>query len=134
MSKVRVIKRTKILSEDGEVLEEHDVFIRRVEAEMFVKFYVNGFDKWLGIRDGDWKVFCCMIRYLEKDSSQFILSPIRRQEVSKLTGKKVGTINMCLSRLVQCGLLNRVTYCVFNINDTIVYNGREDKKGTKGTL
>lgn len=128
MGTARLIKRTTIIGDGGEVLEQQDILISQRSSPMFIKLYPDGYRKFLSIKDCDWKIFCACISYLEKDTSRFRLDKGKRQEMSILCGKKVNTINMSISRLVKLQLIFRESRSTYYVSDEVVYNGKETRK------
>lgn len=124
----RLIKRTTILGEGGEIMEQQDILISQKTSPMFVKLYPDGYKQLLKIKDCDWKIFCACLAYLERDTSKFKLDKAKRVEMAMLCDKKVNTINMSISRLVKQQIIFRESRSNYYVNDQIAYNGKETRK------
>lgn len=121
----RIYTENNLNQETGEVTPRRWINVEEVSGENFVQLHINTLSDLIGLTDAQWRLLSSLTVYVEYNTNELFLNPLRKEELAKLTGLKYNTINQSVSRLVKKNLLIRKTNNTYQMNPLLFFKGSE---------
>lgn len=109
----------------GEVVPKRWIDMQPVNGNNFIQMHIDTLAQLTGLTDAQWRLLSNLTKYVEYNTNQLYLSPVRKNEIAEITGLKYNTINQSVSRLVKKNLLLKISGSSYQMNPTLFFKGEE---------
>lgn len=114
----------------GEVIESKSIVKRKVEAEKFIKVYLEDLSAVLGLTSQtEFKVLYKLWELSEWGTNEILIYKEVKERIGADVGKSISGISNSIATLTKKGLLKNVSRMKYILNPNLFFKGDDIQKG-----